>query len=110
MLVKIGGRISSRYFLLMRPSSRRQALEELARLLLAKEVVERPELLAILKVRSIGAFREKEKLPESGSSEIGHELKSLNPDIVRQVASHGPDLKPCHFPLNQASEIGLRAI
>jgi cell division protease FtsH len=39
----------------------RQALEELAKLLLEKEVVERPELLAILKVRSIGALKDKDK-------------------------------------------------
>jgi cell division protease FtsH len=39
----------------------RQALEELARLLLEKEVVERPELLAILKVRSIGSLKDKDK-------------------------------------------------
>ena len=42
--------------------SQRQALEELAKLLLTKEVVERPELLAILKVRSIGSAKEKERL------------------------------------------------
>jgi cell division protease FtsH len=42
--------------------SQRQALEELAKLLLSKEVVERPELLAILKVRSIGSAKEKERL------------------------------------------------
>ena len=41
--------------------SHRQALEELAKLLLTKEVVERPELLAILKVRSIGAHKDKDK-------------------------------------------------
>ena len=41
--------------------SQRQALEEPAKLLLSKEVVERPELLAILKVRSIGSAKEKEK-------------------------------------------------
>jgi cell division protease FtsH len=39
----------------------RQALEELAKLLLEKEVVERPELLAILKVRSIGSLKDKDK-------------------------------------------------
>jgi hypothetical protein len=33
----------------------------LAKLLLEKEVVERPELLAILKVRSIGSLKDKEK-------------------------------------------------
>ena len=42
--------------------SQRQALEELAKLLLTKEVVERPELLAILKVRSIGSAKEKKRL------------------------------------------------
>jgi cell division protease FtsH len=50
--------------------SHRQALEELAQLLLTKEVVERPELLAILKVRSIGSHKEKEKAQPSGSAEI----------------------------------------
>src|SRR6266545_861413 len=39
----------------------RQALGELAKLLLEKEVVERPELLAILKVRSIGSLKDKYK-------------------------------------------------
>ena len=39
----------------------RQALEELAKLLLEKEVVERPALLAILKVRSIDTLKEKDK-------------------------------------------------
>jgi cell division protease FtsH len=39
----------------------RQALEELAKLLLEKEVVERPELLAILKVRSIVSLKDKDK-------------------------------------------------
>jgi cell division protease FtsH len=39
----------------------RQALEELAKLLLEKEVVERPELLAILKVRSIASLKDKDK-------------------------------------------------
>jgi cell division protease FtsH len=42
-------------------SSRRVALEEIAKLLLRKEVVERPELLAILKVRSIGTHKEREE-------------------------------------------------
>jgi cell division protease FtsH len=41
--------------------AQRQALEELAKLLLEKEVVERPQLLAILKVRSIGALKDKDK-------------------------------------------------
>ena len=42
-------------------SSHRVALEEIAKVLLRKEVVERPELLAILKVRSIGAHKEREE-------------------------------------------------
>ena len=41
----------------------RQALEELAKLLLEREVVERPQLLAILKVRSIGAPKDKDRSP-----------------------------------------------
>lgn len=45
--------------------SRRSALEELAKLLLEKEVVERPELQAILKVRSIESAKEKKKSTES---------------------------------------------
>jgi len=42
-------------------TAHRHALEELAKLLLSKEVIERPELLAILKVRDIGSYKEKEK-------------------------------------------------
>jgi len=42
----------------------RQALEELAKLLLEKEVVERPELLAILKVRNIGSLKDKSQRRE----------------------------------------------
>ena len=42
-------------------ASHRQALEELAKLLLSKEVVERPQLLAILKVRNIGSYKEKDR-------------------------------------------------
>jgi cell division protease FtsH len=45
-------------------SSRRAALEELAGLLLEKEVVERPALQAILKVRSIDSVKEKKKAPD----------------------------------------------
>jgi cell division protease FtsH len=44
--------------------SYRPALEELASLLLKKEVVERPELQAILKVRSIDRAKERKKTPE----------------------------------------------
>ncbi len=49
--------------------SQRQALEELAKLLLSKEVVERPELLAILKVRSIGSAKEKDRLEPRDKAE-----------------------------------------
>ena len=42
-------------------ASNRTHLEELARLLLEKEVVDRPELLGLLKVRSLDGTREKEK-------------------------------------------------
>ncbi len=44
--------------------SRRAALEELAKLLLEKEVVDRPALQAILKVRSIDSVKEKKKAPD----------------------------------------------
>ena len=57
-------------------SSHRQALEELAKLLLAKEVVERPELLAILKVRSIGSYKEKDKTQPSAKPELVDEQNS----------------------------------
>ena len=46
-------------------SSHRQALEELASLLLQKEVVERPELQTILKVRSLDSAKEKKKSGEA---------------------------------------------
>jgi len=49
--------------------SYRPALEELASLLLKKEVVERPELQAILKVRSIDQAKERKKGPEVKESE-----------------------------------------
>ena len=45
-------------------SSHRQALEELAQLLLEKEVIERPELQTILKVRSLDSVKEKKKSGE----------------------------------------------
>jgi cell division protease FtsH len=54
-------------------SARRAALEELAKLLLEKEVVERPALQAILKVRSIDSVKEEKKpanMPDDGSVEI----------------------------------------
>ncbi|MBI2229191.1 MAG: ATP-dependent zinc metalloprotease FtsH, partial [Deltaproteobacteria bacterium] len=50
-------------------ASHRPALEELASLLLKKEVVERPELQAILKVRSIDRAKERKKVPEVKESE-----------------------------------------
>jgi len=50
-------------------ASHRYALEEVAKVLLRKEVVDRPELLAILKVRSIGAHKEREKDQEERSGQ-----------------------------------------
>jgi cell division protease FtsH len=44
-------------------SAHQPALEEVARLLLDKEVVERPELLSILKPRSIDGGKDKDKHP-----------------------------------------------
>jgi cell division protease FtsH len=49
--------------------SRRAALEELAKLLLEREVVDRPALQAILKVRSIDSIKEKKKSPDTHVSE-----------------------------------------
>jgi hypothetical protein len=52
--------------------SRRAALEELAKLLLEKEVVDRPALQAILKVRSIDGVKERRKpanIADNGSNE-----------------------------------------
>ncbi|MBI2998060.1 MAG: ATP-dependent metallopeptidase FtsH/Yme1/Tma family protein [Deltaproteobacteria bacterium] len=46
-------------------ASYRPALDELAKLLLEKEVVERPELQAILKVRSLDRVKEKKRLTEA---------------------------------------------
>lgn len=48
--------------------SRRRALDELAALLLEKEVVERPELQAILKVRSLNSMKEKKQAAEAAGS------------------------------------------
>ena len=56
-------------------ASHRQALEELAKLLLSKEVVERPELLAILKVRNIGSYKEKERV-QTEKSDAAEERKT----------------------------------
>ncbi|MDP2601498.1 MAG: ATP-dependent zinc metalloprotease FtsH [Deltaproteobacteria bacterium] len=49
--------------------SRRAALEELAKLLLEKEVVDRPALQAILKVRSIDSAKDKKKSADAHGSE-----------------------------------------
>jgi cell division protease FtsH len=56
-------------------ASHRQALEELAKLLFSKEVVERPELLAILKVRNIGSYKEKERV-QTEKSDAAEERKT----------------------------------
>ena len=47
----------------------RSALEELAKLLLEKEVVERPALQAILKVRSIDSLKDKKRAADSSGSD-----------------------------------------
>jgi len=56
-------------------ASHRSALEELAKLLLEKEVVERPELQAILKVRSIDSLKEKRKGGETRETDSREERK-----------------------------------
>jgi cell division protease FtsH len=53
----------------------RAALEELAKLLLDKEVVDRPALQAILKVRSIDSIKEKKRAADSHGSE-NHEASA----------------------------------
>ena len=55
--------------------SHRSALEELAKLLLEKEVVERPELQAILKVRSIDSAKEKKRQVVNRETEGREEKK-----------------------------------
>jgi cell division protease FtsH len=52
-------------------AAHRTVLEELAQLLLKKEVVERPELQAILKVVSIDRAKEKKKSPEAAEANVG---------------------------------------
>jgi cell division protease FtsH len=52
-------------------TAHRSALEELAQLLLKKEVVERPELQAILKVVSIDRAKEKKKSLEAAEANGG---------------------------------------
>ena len=49
--------------------SRRSALEELAKLLLEKEVVDRPALQAILKVRSIDSIKDQKRSADTNGSE-----------------------------------------
>jgi hypothetical protein len=47
----------------------RAGLEELAKLLLEKEVVDRPALQAILKVRSIDSMKEKKRAADTQGNE-----------------------------------------
>jgi cell division protease FtsH len=56
-------------------ASHRPALEELAKLLLEKEVIERPQLQSILKVRSIDSLKEKKRLSETPRTESVEEKK-----------------------------------
>ncbi len=56
----------------------RSALEELAKLLLEKEVVERPALQAILKVRSIDSLKEKKRSADAPAN------KSNQSDVERE--------------------------
>ena len=60
--------------------SRRAALEELAQLLLEKEVVDRPALQAILKVRSIDGVEEKRK--PANIADNGRNQSSLEREAV----------------------------
>ncbi len=55
--------------------SRRAALEELAKLLLQKEVVDRPALQAILKVRSIDSIKDKKRSADA------HGIESHDGDV-----------------------------
>ncbi|MGH7772104.1 MAG: ATP-dependent zinc metalloprotease FtsH [Candidatus Binatia bacterium] len=56
-------------------ASHRPALEELAKLLLEKEVIERPQLQSILKVRSIDSLKEKKRLSDNHGTESLEEKK-----------------------------------
>ena len=56
----------------------RQALEEIARVLLEKEVLERPELLRILKVRNIDGAKDKERTHHRGQ-DLRDQRPSSNP-------------------------------
>jgi cell division protease FtsH len=55
--------------------SYRVALEELAKLLLEKEVVERPELQSILKVRNLETVKERKRIGEISASEKPQEKR-----------------------------------
>ena len=59
-------------------NSRRPALDELAELLLEKEVVDRPALQAILKVRSIDGTQETHKTAETCQSDSAEETVEQN--------------------------------
>jgi cell division protease FtsH len=62
-------------------SSRRAALEELAKLLLEKEVVDRPALQAILKVRSIDSIKDKKKAADTHGSENEGNVEHEQPKV-----------------------------
>ena len=71
-------------------NSRRPALEELAKLLLEKEVVDRPALQAILKVRSTDGIRENHKTAETCESESAEGRVEQNENVrERNFASGG---------------------
>ncbi|MPZ78093.1 MAG: ATP-dependent zinc metalloprotease FtsH [Deltaproteobacteria bacterium] len=70
--------------------SRRPALEELAKLLLEKEIVDRPALQAILKVRSIDGVTENHKTAETRESESAEGRVEQNENVrERNFASGG---------------------
>ncbi len=71
-------------------ASHRPALEELASLLLKKEVVERPELQAILKVRSIDRAKERKKAPEVKESE---QAQTNRPKDKRLLLAENSEIK-----------------
>jgi cell division protease FtsH len=75
-------------------SSHRPALEELAKLLLEKEVVERPELQAILKVRSILTLKEKKMVANRRVSNTPD--KKANEVPVKAVV-RSSEVKPTAF-------------
>jgi hypothetical protein len=63
--------------------SRRAALQELAKLLLEKEAVDRPALQAILKVRSIDSIKDKKR-----SARIHTEVKTMKGTSIRSSQKH----------------------